>query len=202
MLIADATEPPTFDHDGRTRLTRPPETSRNLVTAWWDASQIYGYDGTSRQRVKRVLNDPAKLLMVTTGDRPGSGEYQGYLPLLETCDGASPDCTPDPMNPAWAGQEATAFPDNWNIGLSWLHNVFAREHNTIVDAFRQRTTDDPDGDSGLREPGNPTQVIRYAEVTDDELFQIARLIVAAEIAKIHTIEWTPQLLYNDPCTSG
>jgi len=34
-------------------------------------------------------------------------------------------------------------------------------------------------------------------VTPEELFQIARLVVAAEIAKIHTIEWTPQLLYND-----
>jgi hypothetical protein len=35
-------------------------------------------------------------------------------------------------------------------------------------------------------------------VTNDELFEIARLIVAAEIAKIHTIEWTPQLLYDEP----
>lgn len=27
---------------------------------------------------------------------------------------------------------------------------------------------------------------------------MARLVVAAEIAKIHTIEWTAQLLYNEP----
>jgi hypothetical protein len=27
---------------------------------------------------------------------------------------------------------------------------------------------------------------------------VARLVVAAEIAKIHTIEWTTQLLYDEP----
>ena len=31
---------------------------------------------------------------------------------------------------------------------------------------------------------------------------MARLVVAAEIAKIHTIEWTPQLLYNEPLYRG
>ena len=35
-------------------------------------------------------------------------------------------------------------------------------------------------------------------MTPDELFEVARLVVAAEIAKIHTIEWTPQLLYDEP----
>jgi hypothetical protein len=34
------------------------------------------------------------------------------------------------------------------------------------------------------------------------LFEIARLVVAAEIAKIHTIEWTTQLLYNEPLYRG
>ena len=41
-------------------------------------------------------------------------------------------------------------------------------------------------------------MIAYKDVTSDELFEVARLVVAAEIAKIHTIEWTPQLLYNEP----
>ena len=43
----------------------------------------------------------------------------------------------DPINPQWAGQEATAFPDNWTIGMSFYHNVFAREHNAFVDEFRR-----------------------------------------------------------------
>ena len=53
----------------------------------------------------------------------------GYLPLLQKS---------DPQNPQWAGQEAVAFPDNWNIGLSFFHNVFAREHNLFVEEFRRR----------------------------------------------------------------
>ena len=45
---------------------------------------------------------------------------------------------------------------------------------------------------------SPTAVIKYKDVAPDELFEVARLVVAAEIAKIHTIEWTTQLLYNEP----
>jgi hypothetical protein len=39
-------------------------------------------------------------------------------------------------------------------------------------------------------------------VAADELFEAARLVVAAEIAKIHTIEWTTQLLYDEPLFRG
>ena len=56
--------------------------------------------------------------------------------------------------------------------------------------------------SGLRNPERPSQAITYGQITDDELFEIARLIVCAEIAKIHTIEWTPQLLYDEPLNVG
>jgi hypothetical protein len=121
------------------------------------------------------------------------GEKLGYLPVFEAG---------DPINPEWSGQEATAFPDNWSIGMSFYHNVFAREHNTYVDAFRKQAALLPNGDSGLRNPANPDQVIRYRDVTSNELFEVARLVVAAEIAKIHTIEWTTQLLYNEPLNRG
>ena len=183
-ILAQDGPPPTFEHDGRRRLSRPPKTTRNTVTAWWDASQLYGYDDVSRRRVKRDPKDPARLLLVPTERDPA-----GVLPLL------GPG---DPMNPAWAGQEATAFPDNWNVGLSFFHNVFAREHNTFVDAFRRQAVLTPGADCGLRDPARPRRVIRYADVTPDELFEAARLVVAAEMAKIHTIEWTTQLLYDEP----
>ena len=64
VLITDDSEPPTFDVDGVRRLSRAPQTTRNGVTAWWDASQIYGYDATSRRRVKRDPDDRARLLLV------------------------------------------------------------------------------------------------------------------------------------------
>lgn len=188
-LVADNRPPGTFTRDGEVYLQRAPKTFRNTNTAWWDASQIYGYDEVSRSRVKRDPDDPAKLFMPPRGEPRGAGDRQGYLPILEPS---------DPMLPDWAGQEATGFADNWSIGMSFYHNVFAREHNAFVDGFRAAARANPGADSGLRDPDRPGQVIRYADVTDDELFEVARLVIAAEIAKIHTIEWTTQLLYNEP----
>lgn len=192
-LVAEDREPPTFTHKGTTHLTRSPKTFTNHVTAWWDASQLYGYDQTSVQRVKRDPSDPAKLLLVDRGTPEANRENLGYLPVFNPS---------DPMNAAWHGQEATAFPDNWTVGLSFLHNVFAREHNLFVDEFRKRAAETPNEDSGLRNPSRPDEEIPYKEVTAEELFQTARLVVSAEIAKIHTIEWTPQLLYNEALYRG
>jgi hypothetical protein len=174
--------PEKFSSNSHGYLTRAPKTFSNNNTAWWDASQIYGYDETSRKRVKRDPKDPAKLLLES-----------GYLPTLQPG---------DPMQPQWAGQEAAAFPDNWTIGISFYHNLFTREHNAFVEAFRAEALKKPNEDSGLRNPSDPKRVIRNKDVSSDELFEAARLVVSAMIAKIHTIEWTPQLLYNEPLYKG
>ncbi|MEO6110810.1 MAG: peroxidase family protein, partial [Nitrospiraceae bacterium] len=191
--IAEGTEPRSLTHGGKTYLVRAPKTTANHVTAWWDASQLYGYDERSGKRVKRDPKDPAKLLLMPAGEGAGEGDKLGYLPVFEPGDS---------INPEWSGQEATAFPDNWSIGTSFYHNVFAREHNAFIDEFRKQAARTPDGDSGLRNPANPDAVIRYRDVTPNELFEVARLVVAAEIAKIHTTEWTTQLLYNEPLNRG
>lgn len=187
--VAADGKPGIFTYGGEEYFDRAPKTMKNKNTAWWDASQLYGFDETSRRRVKRDPEDPAKFLLLSA--RPS--EAGGYLPLLQAS---------DPINSQWAGQEATAFPDNWSVGLSFYHNVFAREHNLFVDAFRQRAEATPDADCGLRNPANPDRVIRYRDVSSDELFEAARLVVSAEIAKIHTTEWTPQLLYDEPLYFG
>ncbi len=191
--IAEGTEPKSFTHGGKTYLTQAPKITANHVTAWWDASQLYGYDERSSRRVKRDPKDHAKLFMMPLKNGASVGEELGYLPVFESA---------DPINSEWSGQEATAFPDNWSIGMSFYHNVFAREHNVFVSEFRKQTARTPDADSGLRNPADPDRVIRYRDVTPDELFEVARLVVAAEIAKIHTIEWTTQLLYNEPLNRG
>ena len=191
--IAEGTEPRSLTHDGKTYLTQAPKTTANHVTAWWDASQLYGYDERSGKRVKHDPKDPAKLLLMQLRKGASVGEKLGYLPVFEAG---------DPINPEWSGQEATAFPDNWSIGMSFYHNVFAREHNAFVGEFRKQTVRTPDADSGVRNPANPDAVIRFRDVTPDELFEVARLVVAAEIAKIHTTEWTTQLLYNEPLNRG
>jgi hypothetical protein len=185
--------PETFTANGKTYMARAPKTFANTNTAWWDASQIYGFDETSVKRVKRDPADPAKLLQEHVGGGNGDPVTSGYLPVLQPG---------DPQQPQWAGQEAVGFPDNFTIGMSFLHNLFVREHNSFVTEFRKQAALTPGKDSGLRDPSNPAHVIRYKDVTPDELYAAARLVVAAEIAKIHTTEWTPQLLYNDPLYRG
>ena len=190
--VADASAPARFTANGAPQLARAFKTHANNVTGWWDASQIYGYDAASRRRVKRDPADPAKLLL-RPGTHAGVGEAQGELPVF---------APGDPINPQWAGQSAVAFPDNWTIGIGFYHTVFAREHNAFVDAFRKQAQATPDADSGLRNPVRPDTVIRYRDVSADELFEVGRLVIAAEIAKIHTTEWTPQLLYDEPLYLG
>ena len=192
-FVAQHEPAPEFEYKGKKYLSRAPRTTENTVTAWWDASQIYGFDELSLKRVKRDPKDSAKLLMIKRGEHSGLGENLGYLPVFNST---------DPINPAWKGQEATAFADNWTIGLSFYHNMFIREHNQFVSAFRAKAAATPQADSGLRQPEQPEKVISYQAVSNEELFQIARMVVAAEIAKIHTIEWTTQLLYNEPLYKG
>jgi hypothetical protein len=187
-FVAQDSPPEKFTVNGREYLTRARKTMKNTSTAWWDASQIYGYDQTSVKRVKRDPSDQAKLLLVAQ-----NGGNEKFLPILQAG---------DPMLPDWAGQEAIGFPDNYTIGVSFYSNLFAREHNAFVDEFRRLAAETPNADSGLRNPANPKKPILYSEVTPEELFQAARLVISAEIAKIHTTEWTPQLLYDEPLYIG
>ena len=78
-----------------------------------------------------------------------------------------------PLDPA-RGVDLTGVNDNWWVGLSLLHTLFTLEHNAICDALQD---DHPDW-------------------SDDRLYDVARLINAALMAKIHTVEWTPAILPN------
>ncbi|KAH8666352.1 heme peroxidase [Xylariales sp. PMI_506] len=70
------------------------------------------------------------------------------------------------------GIPLTGFNQNWWVGLELLHTLFALEHNAIC---------------GQLKLTNPAW-------TGDQLFDTARLINCALMAKIHTIEWTPAIL--------
>ena len=61
---------------------------------------------------------------------------------------------------------------NFWVGLGILHTLFTLEHNAICDALREE-------DSSW---------------TDDDIFDRARLVNSALIAKIHTVEWTPAII--------
>ncbi|KAL2064308.1 hypothetical protein VTL71DRAFT_4802 [Oculimacula yallundae] len=69
----------------------------------------------------------------------------------------------------------TGFNTNWWLGLELMHTLFALEHNSICDMLLDK----------------------YPDWSSDQLFDTARTINCALMAKIHTVEWTPAIL-NHP----
>ena len=124
----------------------------NANSHWWDAGQIYGSSRARQMQVRSEVDGKIKV------------DQDGMLPA----------------DPERQGADLTGFNDNWWVGLSLLHNLFAREHNVICDALKAR----------------------YPAWNDEELFQRARLINAALIAKIHTVEWTPGILAHPALNFG
>jgi hypothetical protein len=117
---------------------------QNEVTHWWDGSQIYGSNKATSDRLRSF--EGGRLAMARNG-------------MLPTADD---------------GFEDTGFRENWWVGLSLMHNLFAKEHNQIADML----------------------AAAYPDWTDQQIFDKARMINAAVIVKIHTIEWTPAILPN------
>ncbi len=69
---------------------------------------------------------------------------------------------------------------NFWLGLALLHTLFMLEHNAICDRL---AAEHPDWD-------------------DTRLFDTARLVNAALMAKIHTVEWTPAIIAHKTTTFG
>ena len=78
------------------------------------------------------------------------------------------------------GREITGFTENGWVGLSLLHGLFALEHNAICDELKKH---------------NPLW-------DDERLFQQARLVNAALLAKIHTVEWSTAILPREVLSTG
>ena len=70
------------------------------------------------------------------------------------------------------GVDLTGVAGNFWIGLGLLHTLFSQEHNAICDRLR----------------------VAYPTWSDQKLYDRARLINAALMAKIHTVEWTPGII--------
>ncbi|KAF7834588.1 alpha-dioxygenase 2 [Senna tora] len=60
-------------------------------------------------------------------------------------------------------------------GFSLLQALFVREHNAVCDMLK----------------------VHYPDFDDEQLYRHARLVTSAVIAKIHTIDWTVELLRTD-----
>ena len=79
-----------------------------------------------------------------------------------------------------SGAEVTGFNESWWLGLSAMHTLFAREHNAVVDALKSE----------------------YRAWSDARIYDTARLVISALIAKIHTVEWTPAILATQAIDIG
>lgn len=122
----------------------------NEVTHWWDGSQIYGSDQVTVDKLRSGIDGKIKV------------NDDGLLPLDNK------------------GIEQTGFIRNWWVGMSMLHTLFTREHNSICDHLKKH----------------------YPAWDDTRLFNVARLVNAAIMAKIHSDEWTPAILPNQGLDMG
>jgi hypothetical protein len=82
---------------------------------------------------------------------------------------------PLPDDPAVDPRQVPGF---W-LGLLMMQTLFTLEHNAICDRLR----------------------LDHPSWSGDEIFQRARLVTAALIAKIHTVEWTPAVI-SHPTTKA
>lgn len=161
------------------------KVSLNEVTHWWDASQIYGSNQAQQNELRTFSG--GKLRTEVVGGRE-------ILPLRHGFNPAS--------NIQNQGIEMTGFKDNWWIGLSMLHTLFVKEHNAVADMLTKKhvTYNKTNGkfiwtnDDDIREFDG--------KQLDEHVFQTARLIVSAILAKIHTVEWTPAILPNETLVTG
>ncbi|RZB45947.1 alpha-dioxygenase 1-like [Glycine soja] len=64
--------------------------------------------------------------------------------------------------------------NSW-AGVSTLQALFTQEHNAVCDALKSN----------------------YPHLEDEEVYRHARLVTSAVIAKVHTIDWTVELLKTD-----
>lgn len=176
--IVDRTkENPTSPHGFKSEFGR---VNANDVTHWWDASQIYG----SSQAEQSELRSFSRGKMKT--EKVGSRELLPKRNDLNVMD-----------NRQNQGYEATGFKDNWWVGLSMLHLLFVKEHNAIADEIMKKHVQyDSRSKKFIWTNGSERKVLDERGL-DEQVFQTARLVNAAVLAKIHTVEWTPAILPND-----
>ena len=77
------------------------------------------------------------------------------------------------------GVQLTGVTINWWVRVEMMHVIFHKEHNSVASALAA---------------ANPS-------MDDEALFQTARLVVSALIAKIHTTQWTPPF-FNHPAINA
>lgn len=151
----------------------------NEVTHWWDGSQVYGSNQEEQNALRSFKLGKMATVMVNGRE---------LLPAEANFNAAN--------NRQNRGRELTGLRDNMWVGLSMLHHLFVKEHNAIADMlYKKQVTKNADGTYTWKNGRKITKIFTAKEL-DDHIFGTARLINAAVMAKIHTVEWTPAILAN------
>jgi len=102
------------------------------------------------------------------------GGDEGFARAIRAHEGGKLRLDPDGQLPRDLDDKVdlTGVAGNFWLGLALLHTLFTREHNAICDRIAEA----------------------HPDLDDDELYTKARLVNAALMAKIHTVEWTPAII--------
>jgi hypothetical protein len=147
--------------------------------------------GAGTMSIRRTLPDPTRIAAEDEAGLPdaylnenthwwdGSQIYGSNLETLNTLrefQGGRMLVNSDGSLPRdfFSGVPKTGFTDNWWLGLSMMHQLFVKEHNAVAEML----------------------AATYPEKDDQWLFDKARLVTSALMAKIHTVEWTPAIIAN------
>ncbi len=207
--------PRTISCELLARDTFRPATGLNLLAATWIQFMVRGWfshgkgDMEKAWEVDLAYNDDwsgktedGKMLIPRTPEDPRTPDEKGMPPtyankVTHWWDGSQiygssdkemwdarlhregklkvpPNALPDKMVSADPTTQKNALkePGFWT-GIAMMGSLFMHEHNAICDRLSAA----------------------YPQWSnDDELFQCARLVNAALMAKIHTVEWTPAIL--------
>src|SRR5262245_24932132 len=149
-----------------------PREQPNEITAFIDASMVYGSDAFVANALRSHVGGR---LRTSEGADGVFGTADDLLPFNNTTylpDGPIPlanDSHIVPSSQLFAGGD---FRTNENIELTSLHTLFMREHNRLAGAI------------AAANPG----------MSDEDIYQRARAIVGAEMQVITYNEWIPALL--------
>src|SRR5215207_5944915 len=207
--------PRTVSHELLTRETFLPATSLNLLAAAWIQFMLRDWVSHGKSprdnpwevplanddpwpenpmRILRTPEDPTRVpkeeglppthINVHSHWWDGSqiyGNDKATQDGIRTGEDGKLKIGPDDLIPVDPNSEKHPAdePGFW-IGLAMMHTLFTLEHNAICDRL----------------------CAEYPAWSDDDLFDRARLINTALLAKIHTIEWTPALLDHPTARRG
>src|SRR5438477_6628625 len=158
-----------------------PRQQPNDITAFLDASMVYGSDSVTADALRthsggRLKTSPGPDGVIGTADDWLPFNNQTYFPGFHETGGDGTGAF-HIANDSHVVSDAELFMAgdvraNENIELTSLHTLFMREHNRIANALRANN------------PG----------FSDETLYQLARRQVGAEIQAITYNEWIPAVL--------